>query len=250
MYVPKKKRSLHRQVIDYLGHQIIAGKFPPGAALPTAEELSSQLGVSRTVTREAIKVLEEKGLLKSRPKAGIRVQPSSQWKLLDPEVMLWHARTEFSPVFLANLFEVRRIVEPAAAKMAAKYGTIEEVDAIAIAYRKMDRSGRDYASYKAANKDFHNAVFQATHNPVLIHLAKTLNLDLDIGRDAISQRQRNIKDTLPLHKDILEAIRAQDGVKAYTVMLLLINQLADYMAENLPARRRSPRKPSKRGIEK
>src|SRR5437867_4809520 len=109
------EQSLHGRIVHAIGRRILGGDLQPGDLLPAEPEL----GASRTVVREAIKVLAAKGLVESRPKTGTRVRPRESWNLLDPDVLAWLQDGAVSEDLLRKLTEVRRIIEPAAAELAA-----------------------------------------------------------------------------------------------------------------------------------
>ncbi len=117
-----------------------------------------KLEVSRSVLRESIKVLASKGLLEVRPKIGITVRPRSDWNLLDPELLVWQFEARMDDQLLRHLVEVRLIVEPAAAGLAAARATSEEIALLRDCYRKMEESVDDRDAYNAADLRFHVAV--------------------------------------------------------------------------------------------
>src|SRR3989442_3219555 len=102
------QRGLHGEVVESIALRILRGDLRPGQTLPNADALSVEMQVSRTLIREAIKVLAAKGLLESRPKTGTRVRSRSDWSLLDPDVMAWTYQAKPDVQFLRNLTEVRR----------------------------------------------------------------------------------------------------------------------------------------------
>ena len=114
------RRSIHGQIAHEIGQRILRGDFPPGAVLPNESAFSVELKVSRTALREAIKVLAAKGLVDSRPKIGTRVRPRNQWNMLDPDVLAWSFSVGDTERHAINLTEMRRILEPAAAALAAE----------------------------------------------------------------------------------------------------------------------------------
>src|SRR3569832_901286 len=113
-------RRIHGSIAHELGVAIVTGRRLPGATLPGEVEFSEQLQVSRSAYREAVRILAAKGLGESRPKAGTRVSERSRWNLLDPDVLAWTFEGEPSDEFIRDLFELRMIVEPAAAELAAR----------------------------------------------------------------------------------------------------------------------------------
>src|SRR5881398_3488194 len=127
------RRGLHGELVHEIGVRILRGELRPGDLLPTEEELQGELAVSRTVLREAIKVLAAKGLVEARPKIGTRVRPRDAWNLLDPDVLAWQQRGAGSPSLLRALTEVRRSIEPAAAELAASRADAGDLAALGAA---------------------------------------------------------------------------------------------------------------------
>src|SRR5438876_7310314 len=127
-------RSLHDRVVHAIGRKILHGDLPPGALLPAEPEL----GASRTVVREAVKVLAAKGLVESRPKTGTRVRPRNAWNLLDPDVLAWQHDGAVDAALLRTLTEVRRIIEPAAAELAAARADARDIVALERALQQME----------------------------------------------------------------------------------------------------------------
>src|SRR5437762_11044795 len=136
--------GLHGQIVHSIGRRILRGDIQPGEVLP----LDSGLPASRTVQREAIKVLAAKGLVESRPKTGTRVRPREAWNLLDTDVLAWQQAGAGSPTLLRALTEVRRFVEPAAAELAAMRADARDLAALAQALEEMGRTAQ------GANGDF------------------------------------------------------------------------------------------------
>src|SRR6266704_3653515 len=131
-------RSLHDRVVHAIGRKILGGQLRPGAFLPAEPEL----GASRTVVREAIKVLTAKGLVESRPKIGTWVRPREAWHLLDADVLAWQQEGTSRPSLLRALTEVRRIVEPAAAELAATRADSRDLAALGQALEEMGRTAQ------------------------------------------------------------------------------------------------------------
>src|SRR5438046_5262201 len=121
------RRGLHGAVVHDIGLRIVQGELEAGDPLPTEDELSGELSVSRTVLREAIKVLAAKRLVESRPKTGTRVRQRAEWNLLDPDVLAWQLEAGPSPQFLEDTVELRAIIEPAAARLPAEPATDEQI---------------------------------------------------------------------------------------------------------------------------
>jgi GntR family transcriptional regulator, galactonate operon transcriptional repressor len=218
--------GIHANVVRLIGKRIISGSLLPGDILPEQIELSRQLGVSRTVVREATKVLTAKGLVESRPKRGTVVLPRSSWRLLDPDVLNWQTESGRDEEFLRNVFEVRKIIEPAAARLAAERAAPEELAAIREAFEAMGSQG-DEASYLHADILYHGMLVAATHNDYLIQLVTAFGPALRAGLRA------TIRDTwawpdflafsLPLHRNVLEAVVSRDPDGASLAMQALVD---------------------------
>src|SRR3954464_13276365 len=116
-------KNVHGNTVDHLGQAIVGGKYPPGQSIPPEPMLCEELGVSRTVVREAVKSLIAKGLVSSGPKVGTRVLASDQWNWFDPDVIVWQSKAGLTAEFLRDLQDLRRVVEPAAVRMAAERAT-------------------------------------------------------------------------------------------------------------------------------
>ena len=116
---------------------ILNGTYPPGSLLPNEAEWGRRFRASRTAVREAIRTLNGKGLLVSRPKIGSRVEPRERWNLLDRDVMAWHRAAMDERSFLLALQEVRRILEPGVAVLAASRRTDEQLAALEAALDAM-----------------------------------------------------------------------------------------------------------------
>src|SRR5919204_5787244 len=130
--------GLHGQIVHAIGRRILSGKIRPGELLAIPAELPA----SRTVLREAIKVLAAKGLVQSRPKTGTRVRPRQAWNLLDPDVLAWQQDGAGSPSLLRALTEVRRFIEPAAAELAAVRADTRDLAELARALEEMGRTAQ------------------------------------------------------------------------------------------------------------
>src|ERR687887_1744910 len=133
------RRGLHGAVVHEIGVRILDGELKPGDTLPDNGSLTES-EVSRTVVREAIKVLAAKGLVESRPKTGTRVRRREDWNLLDPDVLAWLQDDDVSEEMLRKLTEVRRIIEPAAAELAAARAGAREIAAMQNAFVQMEMS--------------------------------------------------------------------------------------------------------------
>src|SRR5258708_13594967 len=126
MKVTYSRRNLHRHLVEAVGLRIVRGEIKAGETLPTEADLGAEFGVSRTVTREAIKVLAEKGMVESRPKVGTQVQPRQQWNLIDPDILNWEYELRPRQPFLHRLTQLRLVIEPAPPPTPATLPTTPE----------------------------------------------------------------------------------------------------------------------------
>jgi DNA-binding FadR family transcriptional regulator len=184
--------------------------------------------VSRTVLRETIKVLAAKGLVVSRPKTGTHVRDRAYWNLMDPDVLAWRLETDAGDGFFVDVFELRRLIEPAAAALAAGRAIPEEIAELESAFAAMEENvDRNPGEYIAADLRFHELILIACHNELLGHLGSTLRATF---RASFTRTNASAAQTLPMHAVVLEAIRASDGPAAEAAMLELIDTTASQLA--------------------
>jgi len=224
--------SLTFGLLERLGQAIVAGDYD-NQAFPTEGELAVRYGASRTVAREAVKMLAAKGLLTSRPRQGTRVQPVASWNLLDPDVTRWMTERPFSSRIYRDYTEVRLAVEPIAARLAASRATPQDLDAIGAALQIMADQAGDHASALLADIDFHVAILKAAGNPFLLQMRELIQtaLTISIGlTNRISGHTANIED----HAAVMRAIErgnADDAEQAMRRILLESLALIEAMPE-------------------
>ncbi len=218
--MPPFKRNLREQLVEQLGGDIVRGRLLPGEPLPTEDKLLSRYDVSRTVLREALNVLSAKGLLDAKPRRGTIVRPRSDWSQLDPAILGWRDDpAEPASDNLDHLMELRRIIEPSAAELAARRGTAEDHAAIAKAYQAMVAAGHAIPAFVAADVQFHIACLRAARNEFLLPVAHAIRASL-VSSMRITNRdaEQNRMVTLPLHKAICDAILSRDTAMAREAM--------------------------------
>lgn len=221
-------RNLHGQVVKSLGHGVVGGAYPAGELLPNEEVLCRTLDVSRTALREAIKVLAAKGLLESRPRVGTWVRPQASWNMLDPDVLSWRCATGPDAQFLRHLTEMREIIEPAAAALAARSRSPEQLAALEDAFHAME-SASDINGWVEADLAFHSAILQATNNPLLVPLAAIIGSALEALLGISARKAGDFSDALPDHRKVLDAIRAGDAQRALHRMAVMLSDTRDLM---------------------
>jgi GntR family transcriptional regulator, galactonate operon transcriptional repressor len=202
----------------------VGGELKPGDLLPEAEFIA-ELGVSRTVLREAIKVLGAKGLVEARPRVGTKVRARNHWSLMDPDILAWQSEAGLDEPFLRNLAEVRYVIEPAATRLAAQRATEEEIHIIEEAYRQMEAHVVDSEAFIAADMQFHFGILNACHNEILEQMSATIGEALEISRVVTIEVPGSSEAHLPLHKAVVEAIRKRDVDAAESAMRRLLDRV-------------------------
>jgi DNA-binding FadR family transcriptional regulator len=210
----KAKLRIHGRIADDLGVAILSGKHEPGSILTTEVEAAEKLGISRTAYREAIRFLVAKGLVESRPKVGTRVTDREQWHVLDPDVLRWVFQTEPSEQFIQELFELRAILEPQAAALAAKRRSIQQLSRMGHALEEMTRQGLATAAGQAADQAFHEEILRATGNTTLMALTTTIGAAVH-WTTVFKQRSKGLpRDPMPEHRRVYAAIADGDPDRA------------------------------------
>lgn len=234
-------KNVHGNTVDHLGEAIVAGRYAAGASIPPEALLGGQLGVSRTVVREAVKSLVAKGLLTTGPKVGTRVLSSGHWNWFDPDVVGWQSKAGLTREFLRELQDLRRVVEPAAVRMAAQRATPQDIADIEAAYegmRKAVEEGGDYVTYDLR---FHQGLLRACGNRMMVQMSKAIGALLRTSFEISTSRKDGPRDSLPMHRAVLDAVIARKPAKAEKAILVLIDGARDDIEEVLATRKRLPR---------
>lgn len=220
--------TLNERVADEVGMAIVTGRFTPGTVLPNEIEASLQRGVSRTAYREAIRVLAAKGLVVSRPKTGTRVNPRARWNILDPDVLGWMFAGAPSAKFVQGLFELRRMIEPEAAALAAERRSPQQLAELQQALGAMEKHGLEESAGRSADEAFHRIILEAADNEALAGLSRSITSGIRWTTIFKYQASRAPPDPIPAHRRLCDAIAGRDGVEARAAShVLLDNALAD-----------------------
>lgn len=218
------------RVVSTLGGVIARGELAAGAALPPEHDLEIRYGASRGVVREAVKILASKGLVSVRPRLGTRVEPRGKWSLLDRDVLSWIGTGGIDRDLLGALDETRRVVEPGAAEIAATRATAADRVGIRAAYDAMVEACGDPEAATMADKAFHLAILDATHNPVLGSFRAGIEAILDaVFAATIPALEAN----LPNHEAVADAIGAGDPPGARAAMEKLLGRTQRLIAGGL-----------------
>ena len=218
----KPGSRVHAELAAGIGQRILDGTYPPHSLLPNEAEWGQMFGASRTAVREAIKTLNGKGLLVSRPKIGSRVEPRERWNLLDRDVMAWHRAALDERTFLLSLQEIRRILEPGAAVLAAERRSPTQLATLEGALADMQSAAADSAAMVEADVRFHLALIAAANNELLVPFGIVIEQALASMFAYTTSHAVHPEQLLPLHAEVVKAIAAKSpeaARKAVTALL-------------------------------
>jgi DNA-binding FadR family transcriptional regulator len=219
----ERPTQIHDAIAHDLGVAIVSGVYTPGQMLPGEAKFSSGLKVSRGAYREAIRILAAKGLVKSRTKSGTRVSERRRWNILDIDVLAWMFETEPSEAFIRDIFELRLIVEPAAAALAATRRTSRELGRMGHALEEMERFGLLSEHGRAADQAFHNMILESTRNEAVISLSSTISAAVGWTTVFARRERAAVRDPMPDHYRLFDALAQGDPRQARTCMITLID---------------------------
>lgn len=223
-----RPKGVYGQTLDKVGLQLVQGTVAPGTVLDP-DALQRDLGVSRTVVREVIRVLGTKGLIAALPRRGTTVQPRSEWGLLDPDILRWQFESNPGGAFLDDLMELRDLVEPRGAALAAERRTDDDLARLESALADMRAAGEDSEAFIDADIGFHQVLLQAAHNELLFQLHEVVDIGL-LARDRFVQGVREWEEAVPEHAAILEAVRLGDTSRAEAAVRTLLQRATQDVA--------------------
>lgn len=219
--------TLTFQVVDAIGRAIVRGDFK-NAPFPTESELAKRFGVSRSVMREAVKMVTAKGLLVARPKAGTYLRPEGHWNLFDVDVLRWLMERRPSIELLRQFNELRKTVEPQAAAFAAERATPPQVAAIAKGLQRMRDAAEGRDDPLDADIEFHVALLQASGNPFVSQFRDIVSTALRASI-RFSNQKGGGKACIPDHEAVYLAVAGGDPEKARKGMTKLIDEVLEYI---------------------
>ena len=224
--------ELHDSVLTALGTAVISGRLAPGSVL-TLDALCRQYDVSRSVAREAVRVLESMGLLASRRRVGVTVLPREAWNVFDPRVIRWRLDGAERVSQLLSLSELRQGIEPVAVALAAQRATPEQCRRMAVAVSDMAVHGRtgDLEPYLLADQDFHRTLLEASGNEMLAALGDVVSEVLDGRTHHGLMPDRPNPAAIALHEEVARAVRDRDPVAAERAMREIIDEASAAMAD-------------------
>lgn len=199
--------NLTQSLVQKLGSSIVRGELPAGQPLPIEAELGKKFGASRTVTREAVKILSTKGLIGQRPRVGTYVHPEDRWDLLDSEVLTWILDRRFSYSLVREFLEVRIGIEPAAAALAAVNATDGEKDLLKQKLEKMKGAINGHFDPVSADIAFHSTILEISHNRFYHQLTPIVETALRFSIRVTNKAKGALAD-YDAHEKIYKAIRS------------------------------------------
>jgi GntR family transcriptional regulator, transcriptional repressor for pyruvate dehydrogenase complex len=208
-----KRNRLYVQVVEYLQEPIITGAIKPGGKLPTERQLVEKLGVSRTVVREALKTLEEKGLIKTITGSGTYVAQMDTKSISNSlSILLQQRNSDFE-----HLHEIRQMLEIEVAGLSAERATSTHIASLELIISEMETAIKDIQNgqdllekFVKLDFDFHNSLAIATENPLFILLLQPISeLLLEFRRQA-SRSPGAPEDALDYHREILQLVKNHD----------------------------------------
>ncbi|TDE11473.1 FadR/GntR family transcriptional regulator [Jiangella asiatica] len=220
----QSRRGMHGIAVDGIGSRIVSGELAPGQTLDVAY-LEREYDASRTVIREAMRVLAAKGMVDARPKRGTYVLPREAWSLLDPDLLRWQFQEPGDETFLQDLAEVREIVEPAGARLAARRRGEDELEVMRETLALLDDTTADPVDVVEADLRFHRTLLHASHNELLRRLELVIETGLR-ARDVLVHGRGTWKESVSAHRAVLDAVAAGDPDTAETAMRRLLDQAA------------------------
>ena len=225
------RRSIHGQVAHEIGMRIVRGDYAPGTTLPTEVNSSSDLNVSRTSYREAVMVLAAKGLVESRPRTGTKVRPRDKWNMLDPDILAWTFSSGPSETQIRSLFEIRNIIEPAAAELAAGRAEKDHIEKISVALEDMRAAGSNVDESVESDLRFHQSVLSAAGNEMLAPLGYLIESALAESFRISSEIPGARENSIPMHEDVFLAIRDGEPELAREKMKKLLGAALDDVSD-------------------
>lgn len=218
--------SFTNRVARALAIDILAGRRAQGETLPSDADLMAEFGVSRTVLREAFRVLASKGLIEARARVGTKIRDQSEWHLFDPDVLIWLAEAGLSRNFIVYLGEMRLVLEPGAAALAAVRRTPADISEMTRLIDRMGEPGISVDQFARADLDFHLAVAATARNPFFPAISALIEVALVAAftRSWPGNTPGGAARSAAAHREILDAIVNRDGDAARTAMCAVIDE--------------------------
>jgi DNA-binding FadR family transcriptional regulator len=224
--------ELHGGLLDALGAEVVSGRLPAGH-VPTLEGISPQQGVSRSVTREAVRVLESMGIVESRRRVGITIRSADKGNVFDPQLIRWRLDAGDLAAQLISLSELRRGFEPAAGALAARRADPYQCRTMAAAVSDMVVHGRSgyLDAYLLADKNFHRTMLEASGIEMSRALSDVVAVVLAGRTHHGMMPERPNTAAIALHDEVAPAIRMRDEDAAENTMRAIIDEAATAVSD-------------------
>jgi len=222
--------NLTHKIVHELGTAIVKGEFND-IAFPTEKKLAEQFEASRTVIREAIKMLSAKGILSSRPRQGIRIANEQNWNLLDSEVLKWMLSRRFSFELLCEYTEVRQAIEPMAAYYAAQRAKASDLERIKQALKRMKQAEVGLDNPLDSDIAFHLSLLHASQNRFYIQFSNLIASALSISIQLTNKTKNVLSGDIAIHSEVYEHIANKDAIAAKQTMASIISEAKGLIIE-------------------
>lgn len=217
--------NLSDRVTQELGRAIISGKYSNDSGFPSEAKMCEDYGVSRTSIREAVKMLGAKGLITSRPRKGIVIEPESKWNLYDTSVLKWLLESSPSLYVLREFLQMRMAIEPQAAALAAQFASEADIDKIQQALQGMiDAGNNPEQSLHQADIAFHTSILAASKNRFILQLDDFISTALNVSIQHTTPAKGSIKAIIEEHDKVYKAIRNRQPDRAKSMTAYLIDE--------------------------
>jgi DNA-binding FadR family transcriptional regulator len=230
MAILDRNFNLSQRMVQELGRTIICGEFVDDS-LPTEAELCEKFGVSRSAVREAVKMLSAKGLITSKPRQGIRIQPEDQWNIFDPDLLRWVLESKPSLHVLKEFLQMRIAIEPEAAALAARYADETRLNNIEKALEGMRKAEANSPEDLEADIAFHVSILYASNNRFYIRLRDFISTALRVSISHTNPIKGNHEGVVEDHSKVFNAIKNRNPERARQAMLALIDEALNFIED-------------------
>jgi len=227
------RQNLTHQLTHDLGIAIVKGTYPIGEGLPSEADICLQHDVSRSSTREAVKMLSAKGLISSRPKQGIRVLPESSWNMFDTDVLTWILSAKPSLSLLKEFTQVRHAIEPQAAALASMNATFEQLEAIEKALIRMKEADQGLDDPLEADIAFHTSILDASGNRFFTQLTEFISTALRVSIRYTNKIKGVPGADVKKHAEILDTIKSRNPEKARAAVTIILDEALELIDSQL-----------------
>lgn len=218
------KMNLTQQLTHDIGTTIVQGKYNESGRLPSEADLCAEYEVSRTAMREAVKMLSAKGMISSRPKQGIKVEPQSRWNMFDTDVLEWILSSSPSLALLKEFTQMRFAIEPQAAALAATNATAQDIALLQRAIERMENAVKGLDDPFESDVAFHSNILQASHNRFFAQMIEFTGTALRVSVRYTNRIKGVTTADVDKHRCILTAIQNRDGDTARQAVEALLGE--------------------------